>query len=642
MRDPAVRERREAIGREAAVVATTKSPHAALRPVPVSAVRMEEGFWRPRIEANRTASIPHLLRLLEEHGVVDNFRRLHGKRVERRGPLFTDSDLYKWMEAAAWTLQSEPDAEIRALLEGVIDDVLPAQGTDGYLNTWFVDERAGQRFTRLLSDHELYCAGHLFQAAVAHHRATGETRLLAAARQYADYLCERFGPDRIQEADGHPEVELALVELYRETGERRYLDLAGFFLRRQGFPDLTVMEGHAVRAGYFCCGGADYYAETGDLAFLTSLERQWRSLVETRLYLTGGMGGRYTGESLGAPYELPNERAYAETCAALANVFWNWRMLALGGEARFADLMERALYNGFLAGVSLSGTEYFYVNPLACSGQPEGDPWYPWARRGPAQRSEWHGCTCCPPNVQRMLASLPGYLYSTGRDGVWVHLYDNSTLRWRLEDGTPFALTQRTRYPWDGRVEIRFSPERPSSTALFLRIPAWCPEAVVRVNSGQPIGTPAPGSYLEIRREWRDGDRVEIDLAMPPTLLACDPRVPENRGSVALQRGPLVYCLEAIDHPGVDVYDVRLKIAPDGAPLGAAQEHHADLLGGVTVVRMAGAAPSESARQGPLYVPLRERAPLSLRDVAVTAVPYYAWANRGPSRMAVWMQRDKS
>jgi hypothetical protein len=604
------------------------------------------------MEANRKASIPHLLRLLEEHGVVDNFRRLHGKRVERRGPLFTDSDLYKWMEAAAWTLQSEPDAELRALLEGVIDDVLPAQGADGYLNTWFVDERSGQRFTRLLSDHELYCAGHLFQAAVAHHRATGETRLLEAARRCADYLCERFGPHGIQEADGHPEVELALVELYRETEERRYLELAGFCLRRQGFLELTAMEGHAVRAGYFCCGAADYYAETGEPGFLASLERQWRSLVETRLYITGGMGGRYTGESLGAPYELPNERAYAETCAALANVCWNWRMLALGGEARFADLMERALYNGFLSGVSLSGTEYFYVNPLACSGRPEGDPWYPWARRGPAQRSEWHGCTCCPPNVQRMLASLPGYVYSTGRDGVWVHLYDNSTLRWHLEDDTPFELAQRTRYPWDGRVEIRFALERPGasareatvahprSTALFLRIPSWCPSAAARVN-GQPVGAPTPGSYLEIRREWQPGDRVELDLAMPPTLMACDPRVPENRGSVALQRGPLVYCLEAIDHPGADVYDVRLKIAADGTPAGATEEHRADLLGGVTVMRMEGAAPADSARQGRLYCPVRERSPVSLRDIAVTAIPYYAWANRGPSRMTVWIQEDR-
>jgi hypothetical protein len=561
--------------------------------------------------------------------------------VERRGLLFTDSDLYKWMEAAAWVLASEPDTAFQDALESVIDEVLPAQGTDGYLNTWFVDERAGQRFTRLVSDHELYCAGHLFQAAVAHHRATGETRLLHAARRFADYLCDRFGPDGIQEADGHPEVELGLVELYRETGERRYLDLAGFFLRLQGLADLQTFEGHAVRAGYFCCGGADYVAETGDAAFREALERQWQSLVTTKLYVTGGMGGRYTGESLGAPYELPNERAYAETCAALANVFWNWRMLLLSGEARFADLMERALYNGFLSGVSLGGDEYFYVNPLACHGQAEGDPWYAWARRGPAQRKAWHTCTCCPPNVDRMLASLPGYMFSTSQAGIWVHLYDNATLRWRLDDGTPYTLTMETRYPWDGRVTIELSPERPTTASLFLRVPEWC--ATATVTSDQRPTTndqrATPGSYLEIRREWRPGDRVALELEMPATLVACDPRVTENRGSVALQRGPLVYCLEAPDNPGIDVYEARVRAGEDGAPVEPVVEHRADLLGGVTTLSLAAATPVEAARPRPLYASLGAVAPEPLRARRVTAIPYYAWANRGPARMTVWMRR---
>jgi DUF1680 family protein len=640
------------------VVDTTGSPHAALRPVPVGAVRMGDGFWRPRMEANRKTAIPRLLQLLEEHGVVDNFRRLHGKAVERRGLLFTDSDLYKWMEAAAWVLASEPDAAIQEALEDVIDAVLPAQGADGYLNTWFVDERAGQRFTRLSSDHELYCAGHLFQAAVAHHRATGETRLLDAARRLADYFCERFGPGGIKEADGHPEIELALVELYRETGERRYLELAGFFLRQQGLADLQTLEGHAVRAGYSCCGGADYVAETGDAAFRDALERQWQSLVTTKLYVTGGMGGRYTGESLGAPYELPNERAYSETCAALANVFWNWRMLLLTGEARFADLMERALYNGFLSGVSLGGAEYFYVNPLACNGQAEGDPWYAWARRGSAQRNAWHGCTCCPPNVDRMLASLPGYLFSTGHDGIWVHLYDNATLRWRLDDGTPFTLSMETRYPWEERVVIELSPERPVTTSLFLRIPEWCRSARISTSDQRPTTHDnefrpttndqrpttndrnlTPGSYTEIRREWRAGDRVVLALEMPATLIECDPRVAENRGSVALQRGPLVYCLEAPDNPGIDVYEARVIAGADGAPVDVADEHRVDLLGGVTTLSLAAATPLQAAGPRPLYAPLGAVPPETLRDGRVTAIPYYAWANRGPARMTVWMRR---
>jgi DUF1680 family protein len=630
------------------VVNTTHSPHAALRPVPIGAVRLggdasgagSPGFWQPRREANRARAIPRLLELLEEHGVIDNFRRLHGKPVERRGLLFTDSDLYKWMEAAAWALADETDNTLGVWLEEVIDAVLPAQGADGYLNTWFVDARAGDRFTRLASDHELYCAGHLFQAAIAHRRVTGERRLLDAARRFAEHLRTRFGPEGIREADGHPEVELALVELFRETGERRYLELAGFFLETQGLAGLREMEGHAVRAGYFCAGGADYVLETGDAAIREALEAVWQSLVTTKLYVTGGMGGRHSGESLGAPYELPNERAYAETCAALANVFWNWRMLLLTGETRFADLMERALYNGFLAGVSLSGSEYFYVNPLACNGRGEGDPWYAWARRGPAERREWYACTCCPPNVQRMLASLPGYMFSTSAAGLHLHLYDAADLTGQLQDGTPFALTMRTRYPWEGDVAIRLDPERPVTTTLFLRVPEWCPGAEARVN-GAHAAEGAPGTALAIRREWRAGDQVELTLPMSATLLACDPRVPENRGSVALQRGPLVYCLEAPDNPGIDVYDARVRAEANSAPLDLVAEHRADLLGGVTRLRFAGRASAAPPPPGPLYRPLRERQDPELRDVTLTAIPYYAWANRGPAGMTVWMRRDE-
>jgi DUF1680 family protein len=621
------------------VVDTTRSPHAARWPVPVGAVRLGPGFWQPRREANRLSAIPRLLELLEEHGVVDNFRRLHGKDVPRRGLLFTDSDLYKWMEAAAWDGAIAEDPALRAALEGVIDAILPAQGADGYLNTWFVDERAGERFTRLSSDHELYCAGHLFQASVAHHRATGETRLLSAARRFADYLAARFGPEGIREADGHPEVELALMELYRETGEQRYLDLAGFFLRTQGLAGLREMEGHAVRAGYFCAGGADFVLETGDAACREALEALWQDLVATKLYVTGGMGGRHTGESLGAAYELPNERAYAETCAALAVVFWNWRMLLLTGETRFADLMERALYNGFLAGVSLGGSEYFYVNPLAASGRGEGDPWYAWARRGPAARREWHTCTCCPPNVQRMLASLPGYFVTTSKDGIHVHLYDDNThVAGRLADGTPFTLDMRTRYPWDGEIEIRISTARPVTTALFLRVPEWCPGAEARVNGERVAeGGSSPGE-LAIRREWGVGDRVSLSLSMPATLLTCDPRVPENRGSVALQRGPLIYCLEAPDNPGIDVFEARVAAGADSAPRDLVLEPRADLLGGLTRLRFAGAVPATEPSPGPLYRPLARQEHVALRDTTLTAIPYYAWANRGPARMTVWMR----
>jgi len=344
------------------VVDTSTSTHCRLHPVPIRAVRIEGGFWKPRIEANRCKGMPRLLELLEEHGVVDNFRRISGRRkVRRRGPLFTDSDLYKWMEGAALALQSREDPRLRDTLDHIIDDVLSAQGEDGYLNTYFVDERAGERFQRLETDHEFYCCGHLIQAAVAHYRATGQTKLLDGARRFADYLATVFGPNKRQGKSGHPELEMAMVELYRATGDRRYLDFAGFLLDQLGFTSLSGMEGHAVRAAYACCGAADYYAETGDRAYGEALERLWEDMVEGKIYITGGIGARYAGEAFGEPYELPNFRAYAETCAAIANIMWNWRMLLIAGEARFADLMENTLYNGFLSGVSLDGTRYFYV-----------------------------------------------------------------------------------------------------------------------------------------------------------------------------------------------------------------------------------------------------------------------------------------
>lgn len=612
------------------VVDTSASPGARLTGVPVRAVRLRDGFWRPRLEANRRAGIPGLYRRLEEHGVVENFRRLYGaKDGPRRGPRYTDSDLYKWLEAAAFVLQGGDAPEVLPLVEGAIAAILPAQRADGYLNTYFVDERADQRYTRLATDHELYCAGHFFQAAIALHRAAGDSRLLGPALRFADHLCEIL-PTMPGATDGHPEIELALVELYRETGRQRYLDLARRLLDAAGFTELRKIEGHAVRALYYCCGAADYYAETGDPAFGAALERQWENFTRAKVYITGGAGGRYTGESLGRDYELPNARAYAETCAAIAGIFWNWRMLALAGEARFADLLERGLYNGALAGVSLDGTHYFYVNPLAYDGEGEGDPWYPWARRGRYERQPWYDTTCCPPNLQRLLASLPGYFYSTGRDnGLWVHLYDNSDLDWRLPDGTGLRVSQTTRYPWAGDVDLTVTPATPAAFALHLRVPAWAEGTTVAVNGEAAGPTPVPGEYLALRRTWAPGDRVRLSLPVGPAVMTSDPRVAENRGSVALERGPLVYCLEAHDNPGISPADALLD---PGGEIGA--EHRADLLGGITVLRAPGAVPVEPASA--LYRPWRAGRPAT-RPVALTAIPYYAWNGRGPCAMTVWM-----
>jgi DUF1680 family protein len=596
----------------------------------VRAVRLRDGFWRPRLEANAHAGIPTMYRLLEEHGVVDNFRRIYGaKNVPRRGLLFTDSDLYKWIEAASFVLQSQDAPEIRQLLDEAIEAILPAQRPDGYLNTYYVDERYDRRYTRFETDHELYCAGHLFQAAVAHHRATGETKLLDCALRFADHLCQVI-PTIPEAFDHHPEVEMALIELYRETEQARYLDLARLLLNNQHFTDLQKIEGHAVRALYFCCGGADYYAEIGDPAFRESLERQWENITPAKVYITGGAGGRYVGESLGKDYELPNARAYAETCAAIAAIFWNWRMLTLEGDARFADLMERGLYNGFLSGVSLDGTRYFYVNPLSYDGEGEGDPWYPWARRGLYERQPWYECTCCPPNVERLLASLPGYFYSTSQDGLWVHLYDNNELDWQLADGIGLRVTQVTCYPWAGDVDLTITPVMPVEFALHLRVPAWADGAMVAIN-GQPAGVDAsPGRYLALHRTWQPGDRVRLSLAMKPTVMASDPRVAENRCNVALQRGPLVYCLEAHDNPGFSVLEAMLD-----ADAEIVAEHRPKLLGSVTMLTAPGAVPVQP--ETALYHPWRPERPIT-RPVTLTAIPYYAWNNRGPCAMTVWMQ----
>jgi len=411
---------------------------------------------------------------------------------------------------------------------------------------------------------------------------------------------------------------MALIELYRTTQKREYLDLAGFFLEVQEFAEKQYIEGHAVRALYLACGAADYFAETGDEKTMKALERLWADMTQKKMYITGGVGSRYEGEAFGWPYELPNERAYAETCAAIAGIYWNWRMLAIQAESRFADVMERTLYNGFLSGVSLDGWHYFYMNPLACYGD--------------YQRQEWFGCTCCPTNVVRMLASMPGYFYSTSHEGVWVHLYDNSRLSWHLHDGMKLTLDQITDYPWDGQVEITVIPEATAEFALFLRIPSWCESASVSVNHGPPSGV-SPGDYLKLERTWQPGDIVHLDLPMPVVLTEADSRVKEDLGMVAIQRGPVVYCLESKDNPDVPIRDAELMIDEDFTA-----EFKPHLLGGVTVIEGQGVYACPDQDRGALYRPL-DGIRLEVRETDLHAIPYYSWANRGPSNMTVWIPK---
>jgi DUF1680 family protein len=621
------------------VVDTRRSPFCRLHPLPLTALRPEDGFWGPRLRTVAQVTLRQQYEQCERTGRIDNFRRAAGKKqIDFQGRFYNDSDVYKWLEAASYALAVQPagvpDPELARLVESVIAEVAAAQAPDGYLNTYFTFERAAQRWTDLDVMHELYCAGHLIQAAVAHHRATGSRSLLKVAIRLADHICATFGPQGRAGTDGHEEIEMALVELYRQTGNRTYLDRAGFFLDQRGGgllrrgaylqDHLPVREqaeivGHAVRATYLACGMIDVAMETGEEALTAAVERLWQSAFTRKAYITGGLGARWEGESFGADYELPNERAYAETCAAIGGFMWNWRMLLRSGEARYADWMETALYNGILSGLSLDGTAYFYQNPLA--------------DRGSHRRQEWFTTACCPPNIARTLLSLLGYAAGLSAEGLWLHLYIQGTLQAELPDREPMVLGVQTRYPWDGhvRLTVEVAPRHPCG--LLLRVPGWCQGATMEIN-GRPAGVPAePGSYAVLQRTWEAGDVVDLELPMPVRRMVAHPRVLADQGRVALARGPLVYCVEAVDHPGVDVWNLEL---PAGAPIRA--EEAPDLLGGVVVLRGEAVAVGQPGWEGRLYAPLEALPPAQRRPVPLLAVPYYAWANRRPGPMQVWLR----
>ncbi|MGZ0150841.1 glycoside hydrolase family 127 protein [Kribbella sp. WER1] len=609
---------------------TSRSPAATSKgrrhPLGLGQVSITGGFWAPRQARNGADAIPSGQDQLEKAGNLHNLRLAAGiGDGEAIGPVFADSDVYKWLEAAAWEYGRNPDDELLQRIRDLTVVVAAAQRDDGYLDS-VVQLRYGDegRYQQLVWSHEHYCAGHLIQAAVATVRCTGERELLDVATKLADHLYATFGDGKTVDVDGHPVIEMALVELYRETGTATYLELAQWFVDARGhgiierhghssayFSDrvavreATTVEGHSVRAVYLAAGAADVALETGDAELLDALKVQFEHMWSTKTYVTGGLGARWDGEAFGDEYELPTDRAYAETCAAIGGIQWAWRMLLATGEATYADAIERMLYNGFLAGVSLSGTEYFYVNPLQLRGAA-----YPDNGRSPAHgRRGWFDCACCPPNIMRTLSSLDGYLATSTDDAIQIHQYAAGVIK-----SGDVELTVETNYPWDGAVRIT----SPKSAAVELRIPGWAEGATV---NGQPVDA---GGYARA-----EGAEIELVLPLTPRVVGADPRVDAVRGCVALERGPLVYAVEQEDN-AANVDDLHLL------PEAPVVPEAAELLDGVTVLRAQGRA-GTGHRPGWSFVP--DAGDSVGEQVDVVAVPYYAWANREIGAMRVWLPR---
>jgi len=623
------------------MVCPTPGAKVRLRPLAAGATRLDDdSFWERWQRRNRMVTIPLGARRLEEAGNLDNLRLAAGHAEgSYRGPQYLDSDVYKWLEAAAWEQGREPSDELAQRQQQLNDLVASAQRTDGYLNSYYQTHPEVARFSDLAMGHELFCAGHLMQAAIAQQRITGVGSLLAVATKFADYLVSVFGPGKREGVPGHPEVEMALVELYRTTGTEAYLDLARYFIEARGHRLLEItrydhtyyqdrvpvrqartLEGHAVRALYLAAGVADLATETGDRQLLDALVAQWNHVVSTKLYLTGGMGSRWEGEALGDPYELPPDRGYCETCAAVASVQWSWRMLLATGQARYADLIERTIYNAILPGLSLDGDRFFYVNPLQLRSTDDGID-----ARDPARgRAKWYTTACCPPNVMRFLSSVHQHFATVSTDGLQLHQYASGSIRSPWAD-TEIDLVVRTAYPWDEDVEIevRRGPVRPWQ--LSLRLPAWCEGATV---TQEGVTQPAQGvdGWVRLERRWSPGDTVSLHLPMPARHTRASGRVDALRGCAAIERGPLVYCTEQVDLDEVAVDDLRL----DGASAVAAYDE--SLLGGVRPVHSEG---SFGHDDGDLYGV--NPASTDRTTVSFSSVPYYAWANRALGPMRVWI-----
>ncbi len=589
-----------------------EQPLKMIEQIDFSHVKINDNFWSPRLSKHVSATLPVCIDQIENQtGRIRNFENAAKGEGEHSGIFFDDSDVYKALEGMAYSLINNPDPELEKKADEWIDKFAAAQQPDGYINTFYTLTGLDKRWTNM-DKHEMYCAGHMIEAGVAYYQATGKRKLLDVCIRMTDHMMSQFGPGKRHWVPGHEEIELALVKLYQTTQEQKYLDFAYWLLEERGhghgtmgdegkwdpvyYQDivpvrqLTDISGHAVRCMYLYCGMADVAALKNDTGYIAAMDRLWDDVVHRNMYITGGIGSSRDNEGFTEDYDLPNLDAYCETCASVGMVLWNQRMNQLTGDSKYIDILERSLYNGALAGISLGGDRFFYVNPLESKGD--------------HHRQEWYGCACCPSQLSRFLPSIGNYIYASSDDALWVNLYIGNTGQIRIGE-TDILLTQETDYPWDGSVKLTISTSQPLEKEIRLRIPNWCKTYDLSIN-GKRINVSEKKGYAVIK-DWKSQDVIALDMDMPVEIVAADPHVKENFGKRAIQRGPLVYCMEEIDNP--EYFD-QIQLSPSTTFQTA---FVSDILNGIKTIKTNGRAQS------------------------ATFIPYYAWDNRKAGKMRVWI-----
>ncbi|SDO18340.1 glycoside hydrolase family 127 protein [Alkalicoccus daliensis] len=652
-----------------------KHDREMVKTIPLKNVYINGSFWADYIELVRKEVVPYQWDALNDNipdiepsHAIRNFKIAAGmEKGEFHGMVFQDSDVAKWLEAVGYLLAREEDAELEQRADEVIEIISNAQREDGYLNTYFILKEPGREWTNLCECHELYCAGHMIEAGAAYYQATGKTKLLQVAVKFADHIYEVFGPEegQTQGYDGHQEIELALVKLYEVTLDEKYLQLSRFFLLERGkqphfydieaekrngshhFPGKMMIEdksysqahalvteqkeaaGHAVRFAYMCTGMAHVADKYKDEKLLAACRRLWRNVVDRQMYITGAVGSQSYGESFTIDYDLPNDTAYAETCASIGLIFFANRMLQIEPDREYADVLERALYNTVLAGMSMDGKEFFYVNPLEVEPQAAEE-----SRRydhvAPV-RQGWLTCACCPPNVARLIASLGQYIYTVMEETIYTHLYISSDAKITLNN-KEVLLSQQTNYPWDGNVEITVTPEAEAVFALALRVPAWSEEVELFINDqAQALPMPEESGYILLSRKWKPGDKIRLQLSLPIMLMQAHPRVRHAAGKTAVQRGPVVYCLEEADN-GANLHNIFLQ-SSQSFNIKEGSEHFR----GLKIITGEGNKKPADHWGEKLY---KAQETIPPQTMPLTFIPYFSWANRGRGEMKVWIQTN--